>query len=73
MSCSICDNKTGEIVFCEYHEVAYKNIKEAFKSWQKAMNIEWMEYLKRIIEHDFTGKWVREVAEFLIRNETNIS
>ncbi len=73
MSCSVCDGNVSGLVFCERHETAYKNIKEAFNNWRRAMDIEWMDYLKRIVENEFTGRWVREVAEFLIKKGINIS
>lgn len=70
MKCSVCDNTFGEENFCEIHKAAYKNVMEAFKSWQRAMDVEWKDYLKRIIDNDYTGKRAREVAEFLLSKES---
>ncbi|MEM2109789.1 MAG: hypothetical protein QW327_04810 [Candidatus Odinarchaeota archaeon] len=65
MSCPICDKGEGE--FCENHASAYISVVEAFKKWQTATPIRWEDYLKRIIDNEYTGKWAREVAEYLLR------
>ncbi|MBS7644104.1 hypothetical protein KEJ26_05990 [Candidatus Bathyarchaeota archaeon] len=33
------------------------------------MNITWEEYLKEIARNPYTGRWVVEVVEVLIRNQ----
>ncbi len=63
MKCPICGlNKYEESDYCENHQSAYLNLKERYDDWKKSMNISWREYLKKIIENENTGEWVREVA-----------
>lgn len=68
--CPICRRpmSSGE-KFCEYHSMADINLKAAFEDWKTAMGIEWEDYLKHLIEEEGTGKWVREVAEFLMQQD----
>ncbi|MHA1409759.1 MAG: hypothetical protein ACTSQY_05555 [Candidatus Odinarchaeia archaeon] len=65
MSCVICEAPTSKKPFCDKHMSAEKSLRDAFKSWKKAKNIDWDQYLDEIIENSNTGKWVREVAEYL--------
>ena len=65
MGCPIC-NGVGE-KFCENHNSAYTSVIDAFKKWQTALKINWRDYLKKIIENEYTGRWAREVAEYLLR------
>ncbi|MEM4206873.1 MAG: hypothetical protein QXQ43_06325 [Nitrososphaerota archaeon] len=67
MTCPLCEG-VGE-GFCENHNAAYNSIIEAFKKWQLALPISWPDYLKKIIENEYTGRWAREVAEYLLRHE----
>ena len=68
--CKICKRDYEEGEFCEYHEIANKNIKANYDYWNKAYGgITFEEYLKRISEHKSSGKWVREVARFLLKKE----
>jgi hypothetical protein len=50
---------------CEYHLSALANIKQAFKDWSEALEIEWEEYLHRLEQVEGVGKWVIEVIEHL--------
>ncbi|WEU40899.1 MAG: hypothetical protein OdinLCB4_003015 [Candidatus Odinarchaeum yellowstonii] len=64
MGCPICEDVGEEL--CENHKSAYTSIIEAFKKWQTALQIDWRDYLKKIIENEYTGRWAREVAEYLL-------
>ncbi len=67
MNCLICGANTNERSdYCENHLSAYINLKEAYNEWKKAMDITWQEYLKRVIENENTGEWVRELAIHLL-------
>jgi hypothetical protein len=68
--CTICDReKELGSDLCYRHEKAYKNLKKAYLEWKKAINIDWNEYLKEVIEISETGTWVKEVALSLINNQ----
>ncbi|MEM2134601.1 MAG: hypothetical protein Q6366_006455 [Candidatus Freyarchaeota archaeon] len=67
MNCLICGVNTNEgFDYCENHLSAYINLKEAYNEWKKAMDITWQEYLKKVIENENTGEWVRELAIHLL-------
>ena len=70
MKCKVCSRETlTKRDYCELHEKAYRNIRQKFEVWKKALNIEWKEYLKEIAKNPLTGAWVKEVAESLLSNE----
>ncbi|MHA1239074.1 MAG: hypothetical protein ACTSSJ_07580 [Candidatus Odinarchaeia archaeon] len=69
MPCPVCgEDSEIEDGFCEKHHKAHENIKTMFSEWKKALNISWEEYLGKIIENDNTGKWAKEVADYLLKN-----
>ena len=70
MKCKLCGRENGsQSDFCEPHKKAYRNIRQKFEVWKKALNIEWKEYLKEIAENPLTGAWAKEVAANLLSNE----
>ncbi len=64
MKCKVCD-KEAVGTYCEAHERAYKNLVEKYEVWEKALNISWKEYLRDVAKNEYTGSWVKEVAEKL--------
>ncbi len=68
MKCAICSRETGEKSYCELHAKAYENIVKKYNSWKKALEISWKEYLSEISKNSLTGKWAKEVAEYLIKS-----
>jgi hypothetical protein len=68
LRCVVC-NKESEDVLCLLHKRAYENLLQKFEEWKRAMNISWEEYLKEIARNPYTGRWVVEVVEALIRNQ----
>ncbi len=67
MKCPLCNlNKHEESDYCENHQSAYLHLKERYDDWEKSMNISWKEYLKKIIENENTGEWAREVAIYIL-------
>ncbi len=66
--CSVCGRPTKSFFFCEYHETALHNLRNAFVTWQGALSIDWATFLEIVQEADETGDWVLEVIEF-IRSE----
>lgn len=64
--CEIC-KKIGNEPFCEYHAKAYNNIVKYYRYWKEAYDeLSWEEYLTKLIENPENGKWVKEVAKYLI-------
>jgi len=64
--CPICNREaTSESEYCEYHAEAFENVKAAFSNWERAMSIDWQEYLAALVEEEAIGKWARDVAEYL--------
>ena len=68
MKCEICGRK-AESRFCEFHEMAYKNLLRVYDQWREAMDISWERYLHEILKNPNTGIWVKEVAKKLISEE----
>lgn len=65
--CSVCSRDTvSGSDLCGYHEEALTRLHAAFKEWERAMGIEWKEYLVSICRTEGLGLWVREVAVYLI-------
>ena len=68
--CKICERDIEDGEFCENHELANKNIKSNYEYWNKAYGgLTFIEYLERISEHKNSGKWVREVAKYLLKTK----
>ena len=68
--CKICQRKNEAGEFCDYHELAKKNIDSNYKYWKEAYGeISLEEYLKILSEHSSSGKWVKEVAIYLLNNK----
>jgi len=68
MRCSICGRESsGE--FCEYHQLAYRKLKETYVKWKEATGISWIEYLSEVVKNPFTGEWSKEVAKKLLEED----
>jgi hypothetical protein len=46
--------------------VAYNNLLKNYEAWKKSMKIPWNEYLTQIKLNEYTGIWVKEVAQYLL-------
>ncbi|MFX0132712.1 MAG: hypothetical protein ACFFDN_03600 [Candidatus Hodarchaeota archaeon] len=69
--CKICEKRIDSGEFCEYHELAKKKINENYNYWKDAFggDLSLKEYIKKIAKHEKSGRWVKEVAEYLLKNE----
>jgi hypothetical protein len=47
---------------------AYESIAKKYELWKRALEISWKEYLSEIVKNSLTGKWAKEVAEYLIKS-----
>ena len=65
LKCKICHREAGENDFCELHAKAYENVNKKYDEWRNALEISWKEYLSEIAKNQLTGKWAKEVAEYL--------
>jgi hypothetical protein len=67
--CRICTRKSlKDSVYCSRHQLAYRNIEEAYEQWRKALNISWTHYLENIIHTIGTGDWAIEVAQDILEH-----
>ncbi len=69
MKCKICSRDAAKDGYCKLHLKAYQNLAEKFSIWQKALNINWKQYLDEIQKNSLTGEWAKEVAKYLIEDE----
>jgi len=69
MNCEICGRKTKSR-FCERHEEAYNSLLKTYDEWRKAMSITWRTYLEEIKKNPYAGKWVKEVAVYLLSSDS---
>ncbi|MCL2358705.1 MAG: hypothetical protein LBH74_03765 [Nitrososphaerota archaeon] len=70
MKCKICNRETEDKGFCPLHLRAYRNIVEKYAGWQRALNIDWTEYLVQIQKNSLTGEWAKDVAKDIITGES---
>ncbi|MEM1735130.1 MAG: DNA topoisomerase I [Desulfurococcaceae archaeon] len=65
--CRLCNREVYSDNFCTYHYRAFINLKDSYNVWKERENLDWFEYLKKIINLRITGRWVREVAEYVMK------
>jgi hypothetical protein len=73
--CTICNDLDREFNLCEIHLKAYKNLKGSYEGWAKALNNELSmnEYLEKILNLQDTGRAIREVAKYLLENNSSLT
>ncbi|MEM4311935.1 MAG: hypothetical protein QXX95_06055 [Nitrososphaerales archaeon] len=73
--CDLClkdSFKIMELKLCYYHSLAYDNLFKNYERWREAYGeLEWRDYLKKILENDNTGVWVKELAKALLEREVH--
>lgn len=66
--CILCLRKAIQDKFCEYHYEALQSLKDHYQVWKSSYGeITWYEYLTRLQEIKYTGKWVNEVIEIELK------
>lgn len=70
MNCKICCRQAEDSGFCPLHLKAYKNVFKNFQVWVAASNVSWCQYLEEIQKNSLTGLWAKDVAKYLIEEET---
>ncbi|MDE1852506.1 MAG: hypothetical protein KGI38_02030 [Thaumarchaeota archaeon] len=65
MKCPVC-GKESQGDHCFDHASAKERLEAAYPLWVRAYGrIEWKDYLDNVKRNVQTGRWVREIAEFL--------
>jgi DNA topoisomerase-1 len=70
--CILCVRKAIQEKFCEYHYEALQSLRDHYHVWKHSYGeITWYDYLSRLQEIKYTGKWVKEVIEIELKNVKN--
>ncbi len=66
-ACGICRRPTmGEL--CRYHEEGIRRLEKHYEVWRARTGVTWEAYIERISSNALAGDWVRESADYLLRN-----
>ena len=65
MRCVICGRQTDER-YCHLHDRARKNLVQGYEVWKHALDIDWLDYLKRVAGNQSTGKWAVDVCQDIL-------
>jgi hypothetical protein len=65
-SCQIC-RRPSEDALCRYHREAFRRLVKHYKVWKERKGFTWKQYLEGMCANEMTGAWVREVAEYAIK------
>ena len=64
MKCAACQRKASEGRYCQYHLQALASLQQHYRNWQEAYGeIQWNEFLSRLLTMKETGSWIRQVVE----------
>ena len=66
--CPICGREKQDM-FCPYHQTAFGNLEEMHAKWEAAAGLSWEDYLDKISDLESTGRWIREVIEFITQQD----
>lgn len=68
--CIVCRKDVADDAkrpLCRFHMEAYNNIIENYDKWRSAYgNLTPEEFLKRLKDNEYTGKWIKEVVLTLL-------
>lgn len=68
--CMLCVRNAIQEKFCEFHYEALQSLRTHYQVWRSSYGeITWYDYLVRLQEIKYTGKWVKDVIEIEIKNE----
>ena len=66
--CVLCERIRESEKFCQYHEIAFRNLKEKYEIWKlRYGSLSWKDYLKKQVELEQNGIWTKEVAGYLLK------
>lgn len=61
--CGLCHRRRVEgSDYCLHHQRAFRNLEEKFEAWEEALDIDWVEFLKKASGMKETGEWAKGVA-----------
>ena len=67
--CTLCVRKAIQEKFCEFHYDALQSLRTHYQVWRSSYGeITWYDYLTRLQEIKYTGKWVKDVIEIELKN-----
>jgi len=69
VKCKICSREAIDRDYCQLHLKAYQNIKVTYQKWNKALSVNWPQYLEHIQKNSLTGEWAKEVVKHLIEED----
>lgn len=68
--CMLCVRSAIQEKFCEFHYEALQSLRTHYQVWRSSYGeITWYDYLVRLQEIKYTGKWVKDVIEIELKNE----
>ena len=66
--CTLCVRKAIQEKFCEFHYDALQSLRTHYQVWRSSYGeITWYDYLTRLQEIKYTGKWVKDVIEIELK------
>lgn len=70
--CMLCVRKAIQEKFCKYHYEALQSLRDHYHVWKNSYGeITWYDYLTKLQEIKYTGKWVKDVIEIELKNVKN--
>lgn len=67
--CMLCVRKAIQEKFCKYHYEALQSLRDHYHVWKNSYGeITWYDYLTKLQEIKYTGKWVKDVIEIELKN-----
>ena len=71
MKCKLCERIIDDKIFCMYHKLAYRELMKKYLLWREALDVNWKDYLSEIEKNSLTGKWAKEVLDFIKKSEVS--
>ncbi len=66
-ACRICGRTAYRAGMCRFHYEAYERVRKGYGEWARRLGgIGFREYLRRLASRREAGKWVKEVASYLL-------
>jgi DNA topoisomerase-1 len=67
--CTLCVRKAIQEKFCKFHYEALQSLRTHYQVWRSSYGeITWYDYLTRLQEIKYTGKWVKDIIEIELKN-----
>lgn len=67
--CTLCVRMAIQEKFCKFHYEALQSLRTHYQVWRSSYGeITWYDYLTRLQEIKYTGKWVKDIIEIELKN-----